>query len=183
VTAAHVTAWPACVLTITHRYGDNITVHDNQAGAIEQLAEFARQWWHEILDYDGRIAEPDEPAAPQEPPADDAETIHIYFARQRDEWWEITEIPTARIDPDGEFRLVPRVVIEAMAAIVNYSWQSEQADYAECGDPPRGNGNSRDGHVFRHLQLVGHWLDLTAGGPDAITVCKKEPSPQPHGSR
>ena len=181
MTAAHVAARTACVLTITHRHGDDITVHDDRAGAMEHLAEFARRWWHEILDYDGWIAEPGEPAAPGEPPEDDAEAIGLYFARQRGEFWDITQIPTARIDPDGEFRLVPRVVIEAMAAIVDYDWQSEQRDYAECGDPPRGNGNSREGHVFRELQLIRHWLDLTAGGPDAITARKKEAAPRPPG--
>ncbi len=61
----------------------------------------------------------------------------------------------------------------AVATIVGHNWQSEQRDYAECGDPPRGNGNSLEHHIFRLLQLVRHWLDLAAGGPDAVTVRTK----------
>lgn len=161
------------VLTITHRQGDDITVHADRAGAMKELATSARRWWHEIRDCDGRVAAPGEPAAPNEPPQDDGEAIRIYFARQPDVHWDITEVPAARVDCDGDVELVPRAVIVAMAAIVDYSWQSEQRDYAGCGELPRGNGNSREGHVFRLLQLVRYWLDLAGGGPHAVTVRTK----------
>jgi hypothetical protein len=175
VTAAHPPITSGAVLTITHRQGDDISVHAGQAEAMRELAAFARRWWHELSDCDGCDAAPGEPAAPDEPPRDDAEAIRIYFAWQPDEYWHITEVPAARVDCDDDVELVPRAVIVAMAAIVDYNWQSEQRDYGECGDPPRGNGNSREDHIFCLLQLVRYWLDLAAGGPDAITVRTKQP--------
>jgi hypothetical protein len=171
VTAAAPPAVSQSVLTITHRYGDDITVHADRAEAMRELAGFARQWWHEIRSW--RAAPPGDPVAPGEPPQDDAETIWIYFAWQPEEYWDITEVPAARVDCDDDVQLVPGAVMAAMAAIVDYNWQSEQRDYAECGDPPRGNGNSREDHVFRRLQLVRHWLELAGGGPDAVTVRTK----------
>jgi hypothetical protein len=175
VTPARPPSGAQAVLTITHRQGDDISVHDDQAEAMRELAAFARRWWPELRDCDGCDAAPGESAAPEEPPRNDAEAIRIYFAWQPDEYWHITEVPAARADCDDDAALVPGAVLAAMAAIVDYSWQREQRDYGECGDPPRGNGNSREGHVFCLLQLVRHWLDLTGGGPDAVTVRTKQP--------
>jgi hypothetical protein len=48
-----------------------------------------------------------------------------------------------------EFVAVPRA---ALAAVVDYMWPSEEADYC------RAMPEDREGHVFEHLQTLGEAL-------------------------
>jgi hypothetical protein len=70
---------------ISHRHGDDTTLHPTEQAAHVALAEFARQWWHEITDYDGRA----DPGVTGPPPDDDDEAIQIYFEHQDDESYTI----------------------------------------------------------------------------------------------
>lgn len=45
---------------------------------------------------------------------------------------------------------VPEGVLDAMRAVVDYDWQTEQRDYEAEGKPA--------GHVFEHLQALDTWL-------------------------
>jgi hypothetical protein len=46
-----------------------------------------------------------------------------------------------------EFVTVPR---EALAAVLDYMWPSEEADYCREGEP--------EGHVFEHMTVLGQAL-------------------------
>lgn len=85
------------VLTISHRHGDDTTLHPTEEAARAALAEFARQWWHEIADYDGRAA----PGVTGPPPDDDDEAIRIYFEHQDDESYTITPATMPRPGTPG----------------------------------------------------------------------------------
>ena len=49
---------------------------------------------------------------------------------------------------------LPPVVRDAIARLVEYNWADEERDYAKCGP----GGNSREGHVYLDLVLLGRWL-------------------------
>jgi hypothetical protein len=76
----------ACILTVSHRHGNDTTLHADEQAARVALAQFARQWWHEIADYEGRAS----PGVTGPPPDDDDETIRMYFDHQDDEHYTIT---------------------------------------------------------------------------------------------
>jgi len=69
------------VLIISHRHGYDATAHPGEQDARTALAGFARQWWDEIADYDGRAT----PGVTFPAPDEDEETIRIYFDHQADE--------------------------------------------------------------------------------------------------
>lgn len=49
---------------------------------------------------------------------------------------------------------LPPVVHDAIARLLEYNWASEERDYAECGP----GGNSRQGHIYLDLVLLGRWM-------------------------
>src|SRR5262249_14950290 len=67
------------VLTISHRHGDDTTLHPSGDAARAALAGFARQWWHEITGPDGGGRATGGEPIPEVPPAEDDEAIRIYF--------------------------------------------------------------------------------------------------------
>ncbi len=72
------TVW---VLTVDHRHGQDMWVHETEAGAKGSLAGYVREWWSELT---GRWdAREDLPA---EAPDDDDEAIATYFENVDDEW-------------------------------------------------------------------------------------------------
>lgn len=82
------------VLTISHRHGDDTSLHDSASEACGSLADFARRWWHEIA---GR------PGVSASPPGSDAEAVRVYFENKPDEHHAITAVPlTARCRADAE---------------------------------------------------------------------------------
>jgi hypothetical protein len=74
-------------LTTSTSGGDAVTLHLSEDAARAELAGFARQFWDEIADYEGRAA----PGVTGPPPDDDEEAIRIYFEHQGDEGYTITE--------------------------------------------------------------------------------------------
>lgn len=66
------------VLTTRHRHGADVGVYATAASARAGLADFCRQFWHEVALGD----EADEAEAAQTPPEDDDEAIRIYYERQ-----------------------------------------------------------------------------------------------------
>ncbi|MFF5265540.1 hypothetical protein ACFY4C_42265 [Actinomadura viridis] len=85
-------ALDAHVLTISHRHGDDTTVHLGHEDARSALAEYARQWWDEITG--GRpVGGGDIPQSPDG--LDDDTVITIYFRRD-DEDYSITEATMLR---------------------------------------------------------------------------------------
>ncbi len=66
----------ASVLIINHRYGTNVSVHTSHATALAAAAKFARSWWGDAVHSSGQH---DMPEVPTRPPADDDETVSIYF--------------------------------------------------------------------------------------------------------
>jgi hypothetical protein len=75
------------VLAISHRHGDDITLHPSDEAARAALAQFAGQWWPEV---EGRVSAPGDKPAPDMPPGDDDEVTRIYFDHQADESYAIT---------------------------------------------------------------------------------------------
>lgn len=57
---------------------------------------------------------------------------------------------------------LPEPVRSSIAAIVNYGYASEEADYVREGEP--------EGHIFEHLKRVSDWLVATNK-----TATKNEP--------
>ena len=53
---------------------------------------------------------------------------------------------------------MPPEIRAAILRIISYNWIDEQDDYEQCSDEP--GGNSREGHIFKDLQRVRHWLLL-----------------------
>lgn len=76
------------VLTISHRHGDNTTLHPTEAAAHAALAEFARRWWTET-------------GMPAGPPDDDEEAVRLYFERQEAEGYTITQAVTPGAEAPG----------------------------------------------------------------------------------
>lgn len=101
------------VLTISHRHGDDTTLHPNKKAAHAALAEFARQWWHEITDYDGRA----DPGVTGPPPEDDDEAIQIYFEHQDGESYTITPATMPRPEAPGR-ELTDAVVLDRIAEML-----------------------------------------------------------------
>jgi hypothetical protein len=54
---------------------------------------------------------------------------------------------------------LPPVVRDAITRIVDYNWAAEERDYAGCGP----GGNSRQGHIYLALTLLGRWLGSRPG--------------------
>jgi len=57
------------VATISHRHGDNVYVSRTEEGLNKQVANFCREWWHEI---DDAVTIP----------KDDNEVIELYFSEE-----------------------------------------------------------------------------------------------------
>ena len=69
------------VLTIEHRHGTNISVHQTRAGAEASLDEYVREYWHEL----SRERPPEMPKAAEE-------RIEIYFEdHPQNETFDIVE--------------------------------------------------------------------------------------------
>jgi hypothetical protein len=75
-----VTVW---VLSIDHRHGTNVYVHETEPGAKDSLVDYVRENWEDEV---GRgFSELD-----AEPPADDQEAIDAYFDEVADESYILT---------------------------------------------------------------------------------------------
>lgn len=81
-------------LHISHRHGDNISVHASHDEAIEALADYSREWWAK----EGLAGEP---------PADDQEVIRQY--------WDHVEDESANIEPCEIALPIESVVRNALA--------------------------------------------------------------------
>ena len=70
------------VFVFEHRHGRDITVHASAELAYAAAAEIARRDWAEARQRDKTL--------PASPPADDVETVEMYFAAQEgEEFYEI----------------------------------------------------------------------------------------------
>jgi hypothetical protein len=110
------------VLTISHRHGDDISVHGSQAEATGTLAEFARYWWEEITAGTGRAC----PGVTAPPPEDDEEAIRIYFEHQHDESYAIT--PAADPRPGQPGREPAGTLVPAAARPARRNLPAETGD-------------------------------------------------------
>lgn len=75
------------VLTISHRHGGDIYVHQTREGAERNLEGYCRMWWEEAAWNDEDDGE--DPAEPEDP----TELITRYFSLMEDESYSIEEEP------------------------------------------------------------------------------------------
>lgn len=78
MTAAGSAVW---ALLISHRHGEDVTIHTTEVGARGTLAAYVRTWWVE-----------DGPGAKRgEPLPDDPDTAVGAYFDDSDEWYSLTE--------------------------------------------------------------------------------------------
>ena len=55
-----------------------------------------------------------------------------------------------------------RIVVEAIASLVDYNWSDEEDDY---NHEAMAEDNSREGHIFESIMLIQRWLEAAHGHP------------------
>lgn len=76
-------------LVVTHRHGEDLTLHATVEGAMENLREYVGTWWSEAV---GRSVGSSDPL-PEDMPDDLHEAIEAYFsAMEDDEGWSLSSL-------------------------------------------------------------------------------------------
>ncbi|RKR88318.1 hypothetical protein BDK92_2629 [Micromonospora pisi] len=78
------------VVSISHRHGTTVEVHQSESAARRGVAEFAREWWPEVSGHHG---------CPVDPPTADEEVTRLYFDTAQDESWSVDSVTLAYNEP------------------------------------------------------------------------------------
>lgn len=79
------------VVTINHRYGQNVSVHSTRKKALDAVARYVLEWWHELSRPMYSVEKiPDNPESMSR-----NEILDIYFTDNDEEWYEIN---SAKVD-------------------------------------------------------------------------------------
>lgn len=73
-------------VVVSHRHGENRSVHVTSAGAWSELAKYAREWWTEVTDDLGLPS----------PPQDNEEVVKAYFDAHDSEDYTLEVVPLQR---------------------------------------------------------------------------------------